>query len=694
MRSQLGDFSGKDSYGAFIFSQSQAAARKRGVLPPTVRGWEERLEKVREGLKRSFGRMPEVVCPLEPEILGTVARAGYAIERLTFQSRPGVRVTANVYRPDPVDKPCPAVLSVHGHWAWARIDPHVQPRCIALAKLGYVVLCVDAFGSGERAIEPGAGTYHGGLTGASLLPAGTPLIGLQVNDNRRAVDYLISRREVDPDRLAVTGASGGGNQTLYAGATDDRLKAVIPVCGIGTYDSYLKTACCVCEVNDGGAVYATTADLLAMVAPRALLVISAKSDAVQFSVAEAAKSVARARERFRLLGQEAKIRHLAVDSGHDYNAPMREAMYGWVEKWLSNRGDGGPIKEPELQVEDVAALRCYPDGRSRPKTVVTIPEFAYNEGIQRLAALPKPADHKERWNADAERMRAALRDQILGGFPARGPLQIESIKSQAGAAFRITTETAIRATGEAILPTGRAAGTAVIVAPGSNNPQPSERIAKDLKRHWLAAGFAILNVTDSRLTPGDLAHIPPVAGAFDHSPAEWGLWVNRPLLGQWTWDLIRWLDFLDERSAVRADQGGATWRPVRPYVLIGLGAMSLPALLAGGLDARVAGVSCDGALVSYVGRDARPWSGVPMGLLAQGILEVADVGQLAAMLAPRPLVLSGAIEPTGGPAAPERIRAAFEFTRLVYGLFGAGELLKLGEPADLRALIDRTRKGA
>ena len=135
---------------------------------------------------------------------------------------------------------------------------------------------------------------------------------------------------------------------MYAGATDDRLKAVIPVCGIGTYDSYLKTACCVCEVNAGGAVYATTADLAGNGGARALLVISAKSDALQFSVAEAAKSVAQARERFRLLGQEAKIRHLAVDSGHDYNATMREAMYGWVEKWLCDRGGGGPVKEPEL----------------------------------------------------------------------------------------------------------------------------------------------------------------------------------------------------------------------------------------------------------------------------------------------------------------------------------------------------------
>src|SRR5262249_30701956 len=110
----------------------------------------------------------------------------------------------------------------------------VQPRCIGLAKLGYVVLCVDAFGAGERAIDPAAGTYHGGLTGASLWPVGTPLIGLQVYDNRRAVDYLVSRAEVDPLQPAITGASGGGNQSLYAGATDDRLAAVIPVCGVGT----------------------------------------------------------------------------------------------------------------------------------------------------------------------------------------------------------------------------------------------------------------------------------------------------------------------------------------------------------------------------------------------------------------------------------------------------------------------------
>src|SRR5207344_175613 len=83
-------------------------------------GWDRRLAEVRKGLKGSFGRMPAEPCSLEPEVLGTLEREGYAIDRLTFQSRPGVRVTANVYRPTNAPGPFPAVLSVHGHWAWAR----------------------------------------------------------------------------------------------------------------------------------------------------------------------------------------------------------------------------------------------------------------------------------------------------------------------------------------------------------------------------------------------------------------------------------------------------------------------------------------------------------------------------------------------------------------------------------------------
>ncbi len=156
-------------YAAFIRLLSRGGPGRPERAPATLDGWTRRLASVRDELSRSFGRMPVVPCPLDPERLGVINRDGYAIERLTFQSRPGVRVTGNLYRPDPIRGPYPAVLSVHGHWSWARIDPHVQPRCIGLAKLGYVVLCIDAFGAGERAIEPGPGTYHGALVGRLAL---------------------------------------------------------------------------------------------------------------------------------------------------------------------------------------------------------------------------------------------------------------------------------------------------------------------------------------------------------------------------------------------------------------------------------------------------------------------------------------------------------------------------------------------
>jgi dienelactone hydrolase len=679
-------------YEAFIRIQARGRSGRPEPAPATLDGWDRRLAAVRDRLWRSFGRMPRTPCPLDPEILGVLNRDGYAIERLTFQSRPGVRVTANLYRPDPIRGPYPGVVSVHGHWSWARMDPHVQPRCIGLARLGYVVLCLDAFGAGERAIEPGPGTYHGALEGASLWPVGTPLIGLQVYDNRRAVDYLISRPEVDAAKLAITGASGGGNQSFYAGATDERLSAVIPVCGIGTYDAYLSTACCVCELNPGGASYATTGDLLALIAPRALMVISATRDALQFSVGEAAKSIAFARERFRLMGHEDRIRHVAIESGHDYNKPMREAMYGWVEKWLRGRGDGAPIAEPPIVVEDVELLRCYPRGTTRPKSVVTIPEFARSEGRERLAALPPPPDHRERWAADSRRMCTQLRERILGGFPAKEPFEFQSRLGPKGPEITITTERGIRSGAVAAFGKGNR-GTALVISPGPDRNgawKPPERAALDaIRQNWRQAGYGTLELSDFRGTGRWLGDTGPVTGVADHTVAEWGLWVGRPLLGQWVWDIIRWIDLLDELrlDQIKAPKEVAT--PSRPFVLVGIGAMSLPAILAAALDQRVSAVACSDCLVSFASRGAKPWSGVPMGLIAPDILDVGDIGHLAALVAPRPLVIASGVEPEGDPAGQDRLLDAFGFTGAVYRLLQASTRLTLGRVVEASRLLPR-----
>src|SRR5262249_9128912 len=158
----------------------------------------------------------------------------------------------------------------------------------------------------------------------------------------RMVDYLLTRPEVDGTRLGITGASGGGNQTMYAGALDERFAAVVPVCSVGTYQAYLKAACCVCEVLPGALRFPEGGAVLGLGAPRALMVVSATKDAFQFSVGEAAKSIDYARAVFNLHGAAAKLAHRTFESPHAYSQPMREAMYGWMTKWLKGEGDGQP----------------------------------------------------------------------------------------------------------------------------------------------------------------------------------------------------------------------------------------------------------------------------------------------------------------------------------------------------------------
>ncbi len=403
-------------YEEFVRSLA-ADLRSSDAAPADLRAWEIRKEALRGAMFAAMGPFPEKPCDLEPKIVGVLKRDGYRIEKLLFQSRPDVWVTAHAYVLEGVKSKTPAVLAVHGHWPWARRDPVVQARCLGLVKLGFFVLALDAFGAGERHPTPGPGAYHGALLGASLWPAGQTLLGMQVYDNRRAVDYLLTRPEVDGDRLGVTGASGGGNQTMYAGALDERFKAVVPVCSVGNYQAYLQTACCVCEVLPGALRFTEEGDVLGLVAPRALMVVNATMDGVQFSVGEANKSLERAKAIFKLYDAEDKVVHPIFESPHAYNQPMREAMYGWMTRWLKEEGDGKPIPEPKHEVEKVEDLACYEEGK-RPAAFGFPCTFAGREAKRQLAAFDGHVrDHREAWEATAALLRGRLREEVFGGLP-------------------------------------------------------------------------------------------------------------------------------------------------------------------------------------------------------------------------------------------------------------------------------------
>jgi cephalosporin-C deacetylase-like acetyl esterase len=655
------------AFNALMRAQAQAL-RAKDQPAATLGEWQTRRGALRRAMLTAMGPAPDTTCPLEPRTLGVLKRPGYRIEKLVFQSRPDVWVTASLYLPDPVKEDRAAVLVVHGHWSGARRDPVVQARCLGLVHLGFVVLAVDAFGAGERYTRPAPGTYHGALYGSTLWPSGHTLLGLQVYDNRRAVDYLISRPEVDARRIGITGASGGGNQSMNAGAIDERLAAVVPVCSVGNYQAYVRMNCCICEVLPGALRFTEEGDVLGLVSPRALMVISATRDAYQFSVEQARISLGRARTVFELHKVADKLRHTVFESGHDYSQPMREAMYGWMTRWLKNEGKGDPIAEPKHQIEKPENLACFPDG-SRPASFVLLPDFAVRASRPLIghANAARP-DHREAWESTAMDWRARLQ-RILGESPTR---------RSDGKPGEATTEGTLRTQpliihSEPDLPvpalwrsrTNRAAGNhpACILLHVDGKRQA---LAHPMAAALLERGWSVL-APDLRATGETRPANDTVAGAPDHNSAEHGLWIGRPLLGQWAFDTGCLLDWVHAQPNVDRQR----------VSVVGIGPAGLVALCAAALyEDRVASAATIGMWASFVTREAYP-TGTPMGVVVPGILRVGDVPHLAALAAPRRLLIAEGRTPQNQLLEEKPLCEAFRFARDVYRVLERDNALTL-----------------
>jgi len=634
------------------------ALRAKDQAPRSVDEWNRRRVDLRMALLGAIGPDTAKHCALEPRVIGTLRRPGYRIEKLIIQTRPDLWATCSVYVPDPVKDKLPAVLAVHGHWAGARRDPNVQARCLGLVKLGFIVLAIDAFGAGERFTAPRSGSYHGALYGSTLYPSGYTLLGMQVYDNRRAVDYLCSRPDVNPGRIGITGASGGGNQTMYAGAMDDRLQAVVPVCSVGNYQAYLRAACCVCEVLPGALRFTEEGDVLGLVAPRALMVINATRDAFQFSVGEAKRSMERAQAIYQLLKQREKIRHVTFESPHAYNQPMREAMYGWMTRWLKNEGKGDPIAEPRHELDKPEDLACFPDGK-RPERFLFLPAFAAQAGRALVSRADKRApDHIEDWESTVAAKRRQLVRHVFGDFP-RTPEPRAALGKPATTGSVRSTPLTIHPEPDMPVPavlqehTGKKErGPACILLhlDGKDHALKHPLAAAIVEHHWnlLAPD---LRATGTTRPAGGI-----IGGAPDHNSAEHALWIGRPMLGQWVFDVACLIDWLAIQKTVD---------PRRIFV-VGIGQAGIVALCAGAaLEGRTGSVGALGAPASYLTNEAYP-AGTHMGLLAPGILDVGDVPHLAAFSAPQRVVIAEATGADGKPLEAKRLREAFAFTRNVY----------------------------
>ncbi len=662
-----------NAYLEFIRASAQRDVAAGGAPLPDLAAAQRRLAVVRKRLYEAWGGFPEVPCDLAPQKLGEIDRDGYKLERLLLQTFPGVWMTANAYVPKK-DGKLPAVLCVHGHWKEAKQAPQVQARCIGLAKHGFFVLAVDAFGAGERGVGEALGEYHGEMTAATLLPTGKPLSGIQVYENMRAVDYLQSRPEVDPDKIGITGASGGGNQTMYAGAWDTRFKAVVPVCSVGTYNAYLGAACCMCEVVPGAASWCCEGEILGLCAPRGLMIFNATKDANQFSVKEARKSLAVAQTFFDLAGQPAELQQTVFDCGHDYSKTMRERMYGWMTLKLKGEGDGSPLPDPAMTLEDAESIRCYP-GDTRPNNWITLPMFAAGEGERLVQGIEEPVD-TQAWEVLQPKMRERLLQSSVFKNNPRADEPSRGLKrnSEEIAPYTMTYESEPGVTLSAQCyvrdPEKWGSGVVLIVNLDAENAEEVDRIRKEcLALEW-SVMIPQLRALGDKAPAGD-----KIGSAPDHNSSEWGLWVGRPLIGQWTHDVQRAISALpatfkdvensQEKSGVDLFHLSRFYN--QSVVLIGVGTAGPVVVHAAAADSRVSHVATVNSLASYI--SDVPYRGQRLGLMAPGILrDVGDIPQIAALISPRPLTIAGGVTGGGEVLDEAQLQAAYRWTTGAYGL--------------------------
>lgn len=339
--------------------------------PDTAAEWEKQIPKIRMELRKSLGleHLPPPV-PRNVRSAGTLIREGYRLEKLVYETFPQTEVPAHLYLPAHPEGKVPGVLFVPGHWyADSKSRPDFQSFAISMALRGIAVLSYDPVGQGERGISI---RDH---RRTELLAVGVAQEAVIVFESLCALEVLLARPEIDRARVGMTGASGGGFNSWMVPALEPRIAVTVPVVGTSDFLEQLRAVRAVdwfgakehCHFIPRLYRYANNQELLACVAPRPVLVISAHHD-LAFPIPGQREVVQYGRSLYEALKAPGRVGYFEdEEEGHGYQKRKREAACGWFLKWLGGVGDGSPAPEPEIRPEpwNSAELRCFPPGENR-----------------------------------------------------------------------------------------------------------------------------------------------------------------------------------------------------------------------------------------------------------------------------------------------------------------------------------------
>jgi dienelactone hydrolase len=654
------------------------ARRKAIAAIKTPEDISRRQKELRSFLLRSLGDLPERT-PLHPQVVGTIARAGYRVEKVVFESRPAHHVTANFYLPDGKG-PFPGVLVPCGHSDNAKAFEGYQRACILLARNGMAVLCYDPIGQGERFQRLDAegkpvvrGTTEHTMAGIGALLVGRQLASYRIWDGLRALDYLAARPEVDAARLGCTGNSGGGTLTSYLMALDDRVAVAAPSCFITSLERLFATIGPQdAEQNITGQVAALMehADYITLRAPRPTLLTVGTRDF--FDIQGSWDTFREVKLIYGRMGYGERVDLFESDEPHGFTKPRRVATARWMKRWLLKQDEA--VEEPDFAVGSDAELQCTRTGQ----VMTSFQERSvFDFNAEREHAL-----RAARESANAARQSDQFRTEVqrLIGLASWKPERVRprlvaTIRKQGHTIRKLIfePEPGILIPALDISPGGdvRPAMPVVKIGVDWNHELDSDAKLDELARS--GARTVLVNPRGMGETSPTAGGRPGQAGrpqrgspfGPDVKEAFLSILLARPLLGQ------RVADVLCVLEALRNESGAGPG-----FQLVGAGAAGPIALHAAFLDERglVGSVVVDHSLISWADVVGRGISRDQLGNVVPGVLAVYDLPDLAARLQPRPLRIESPVDATGRPLSSAEVEQAYSACIKAYAASGRLEM--------------------
>jgi dienelactone hydrolase len=646
----------QQAFGYLDIRDKEIAALK------TKEDWISRQKKVKDILINTVGPFPEKT-PLNAKVTGVIKKDGYKIEKIIYESMPGFYVTGCLFIPEGIKGKRPAILFVSGHSQESFRYNEYQIEITNLVKKGFIVFGIDPVSQGERVqiYDPaknasliGPTTREHGYLGTQCFISGVSLARYFIWDGIRAIDYLLTRKEVDPARLGVTGQSGGGTQSSYIFAFDERIKAGAPVNYITGFRRLLESI----GPQDAeqnfyhGVINGIThADLLEVRAPNPALISAGTRDF--FSIQGARETYQEVRNAYIAFGSDDNIGISEDDFGHGYTVKLRERINAFFQKSLNLPGDP---KDENVTLIDPKELMVTSTGNvatssENVETVFSINKRETQKLIDNILVSRKSIEtHLE---------RVQLKAKELSGFLAP-PAQVKSVFRGRYQRDGYSVEMyAMNGEGDYKIPL-------LLFIPASGNNFSAVIYVNPKGKN---ADAAVGGKIEQLVKKGYLVAVPDVIGTGETAGSgNVAMLIGRSIVGIQAGDIVRVANFLKSRKDLDINRIGAVaFDEICPALLY-----------AAAFDKSINSVSLIGSLISYrsIVMNKLYNQGFSNNAVA-GALTAYDLPDLIGCLAPRKLALVELKDQMQQTASADLINEELSFPRAVYSLKNAAKNLNI-----------------